>query len=122
MFTSFFRTAAMIAFATMAPAAFAQEIGRAIDPMPAPSQGFSPAVPQTYTAPNTATTLSPTQLPLSAPALNVTIPPPSARVDEPAHADAPRCWCHVVNPGNSIVERTKCGPECCHGDSTDDGC
>lgn len=122
MFTSFIRTAWMIALATWAPVAFAQEIGRPIDSMPAPSQGFSATVPQTYTAPNTATTLSPSELPSSAPAATLVLPPPPAQAAEPAHADAPRCWCHAVNPVDNTFTRTKCAPECCYGDSANDGC
>jgi len=122
MFASFSRTASMIAFVIWAPAAFAQEIGRPFEPAPGAPQGFIGAAPQTFTMPNAPTALPSTQLPSSAPALNVTSPPPSAKAEEPAHADAPRCWCHVVNPENNNVERTKCGPECCHGDSADDGC
>jgi hypothetical protein len=123
MFATFIRTATLIAIATWAPAAFAQEIGRPFEPAPGAPQGFIGAAPQTYTMPNTATTtLSPTQLPTSAPAPTVVLPTPPARPAEAAHADAPRCWCHQINPVNNSVMRTKCAPECCYGESAIDGC
>lgn len=121
MFISFVRTATLIAIVTSTSAGYTQEMAPRAEPMPMAPQGL--AAPQTYTMPNTpATALSPTQLPSAAPAPTVVLPPPPAQAAEPAHADAPRCWCHVVNPGSNTVERTKCGFECCRGDSADDGC
>jgi hypothetical protein len=122
MFASFFRAASMIAFTSLASAAFAQEIGRPIEAMPQGPQGFSAPTQPTITMPNTGTTLSPIELPSSAPGTTVVLPPPPEKATESDQPDAPRCWCHMVNPGNNSVERTKCGPECCHGDSADDGC
>ena len=122
MIRSFIRTALMIAIATWAPATFAQEIAPRIDPMPMAPRGFNGAAPQTFTMPNTATTLSSPQLPSSAPAPTLVLPPPAARAAEPAYADAPRCWCHQLNPANNSVMRTKCAPECCYGESANDGC